>query len=591
MPAPERTQELPEAATADHANSDFGQDESHVFFTGARAGTWPATFTQANVLAWLPGDPTSAVLSDIVKLPPRVSVDDIRAALEVLVSRHESLRTIFPATEGEPVQQVLGAGLLPVRFLPILDGTTPDRTTQAMWQAEPFDHASELPLRVTVYLDEGRPALMRLDVSHVAADQAAAELIERDLLDLLVNPETRVVGPPRRQPVDQARDERSIRGTRRLEATLRYWSEQLRRLPLCVMALPVRQDADAGHLKATLTSAAAAEALTKIAARTSASRSTVVLTCLAMVLAWWTDSRTLKIHATCSNRFLLGARDYVGTIAQETLVPFTADHHAFDDLVRHMTVAAVTAYRYGHYDAPPLIRATEEVMHERGMYSHRDVVVNDVSAITDAPGNTIHPHTSAGSRIEVTSEPFRPEPVRLTVVRLASRLEVDLSCDSRLIPRETMEELLRGAELVLLAAADGDVLLADLAALARIRPVARGPEWTCIDGNWIDVAAVQRIVAGELRHGVARVFTVPDGAGRPLVAYLTSQDEVDLGELHAACVARLGPEEHGVMTPQWYVVVASAPDDTEQLASWRRRSVLREGSGRVSPGTGTPEPR
>ncbi|TMR90114.1 condensation domain-containing protein [Nonomuraea basaltis] len=589
MPVPEWTQEFPKTAMEEHVSSDLREGMSHIPFTGARAGTWPATFTQANVLAWVPDDPASAVLSDIVELPPSVSVDDIRAALGMLLARHESLRTVFPAIEGEPVQQVLGVGLLPVRFLPIPDGATPDRLPQAMWHVEPFDHTTDLPLRVTVYVDDGRPALMRLDVSHVAADQAAADLIERDLLDLMVNPATRVVGPPRRQPVDQALDERSIRGARRLDATLRYWSEQMRRLPLCAMALPVRLHADAGYLKATLTSGAAAQAMTKIAARTSASHSTVVFTCLAMVLAWWTDSRTMKIHATCSNRFLPGTRDYVGTIAQEALVPFETDHHSFDDLVRHVTVAAVTAYRYGHYDAPRLIRAAEEVIHERGMYSHRDVVVNDVSAIADAPDNdTCAP---ADSRIEFAPELFRPEPVRLTIVRLFPRLEIELSCDTRLTPQATMEELLRGAERVLLAAADSDVLLAELAALSRIRPVARGPEWTCVDGNWIDVRAVQRIVEGELRHGTARVFTAPDGAGRPLVAYVTSQDEVNIGELHAACVARLGPEEHGVMTPQWYVVVESAPDDTERLVSWSRQSVLKEGSGRVFPSMGDAGPQ
>ncbi|MFG6200635.1 acyl carrier protein [Nonomuraea sp. JJY05] len=278
---------------------------------------------------------------------------------------------------------------------------------------------------------------MRLGISHVPADPAAAVLVERDLVDLMTDSTRRVLGPPRRQPIDQAGDERSIRGTRRLDATLRYWSEQSRLLPLppCAMTMP----------------------------------------------AWWTDSCTMN------------------------------------------------AYRYAHYDAQR------------------------------QPGH---------------------EPVRVTIVRLVPRLEVELSCDPRLMSPATMAELLHSAERVLLAASGSGVPLADLAALTRIRPVARGPEWTCIEGSWIDVGTVRRrLVEGELRHGVARMFTVPDGAERTLIAYLTSRDEVNIGELHPACVARLGPEEHGVMTPQWYVVVASPPDD--QDAS---RTRAREASCGKAPG-------
>ncbi|ALG09253.1 non-ribosomal peptide synthetase [Kibdelosporangium phytohabitans] len=90
----------------------------------------------------------------------------LRAAIEDVVQRHESLRTIFPSTEGEPRQHVLDSVTvaLPVTGTSDLDTALMDAT------GVDFDLETEIPLRATVFrLGPGEHVLL-LVVHHIATD-------------------------------------------------------------------------------------------------------------------------------------------------------------------------------------------------------------------------------------------------------------------------------------------------------------------------------------------------------------------------------------------------------------------------------------
>ena len=48
-----------------------------------------------------------------IRMTGRLDVDALSAAVHDVVTRHESLRTVFPATGDGPVQRVLPPGTLP----------------------------------------------------------------------------------------------------------------------------------------------------------------------------------------------------------------------------------------------------------------------------------------------------------------------------------------------------------------------------------------------------------------------------------------------------------------------------------------------
>jgi hypothetical protein len=80
-------------------------------FAGSRGGEGPLTLGQANTLQWV-GDPTlyTRMIEWTLDLPGGATLDDVAAALSVLVSRHESLRTSYPAGGG-PDDSELSRGL------------------------------------------------------------------------------------------------------------------------------------------------------------------------------------------------------------------------------------------------------------------------------------------------------------------------------------------------------------------------------------------------------------------------------------------------------------------------------------------------
>ncbi|MCK1798057.1 amino acid adenylation domain-containing protein [Streptomyces sp. XM4193] len=137
----------------------------------------------------------------VARLTGALDVPALRLAVADLLERHESLRTVFPSTDGRPRQQVLALSELPEP----LTVRTPDarsaaadtgRTVDALVRA-PFDLERDIPLRATlIRLDDdahpgpadahtapadARQHLVVLVVHHIAADQWSARPLLRDL--------------------------------------------------------------------------------------------------------------------------------------------------------------------------------------------------------------------------------------------------------------------------------------------------------------------------------------------------------------------------------------------------------------------------
>ncbi|MEU8686457.1 amino acid adenylation domain-containing protein [Streptomyces sp. NPDC048611] len=92
-----------------------------------------------------------------LRLSGEVDPEALRVALEDVVERHESLRTVFPETEGEPRQVVLPpaeAGLA-WETRKVSEDELPEALAAAVRHG--FDLATETPVRVWLFEPEGRP--------------------------------------------------------------------------------------------------------------------------------------------------------------------------------------------------------------------------------------------------------------------------------------------------------------------------------------------------------------------------------------------------------------------------------------------------
>ncbi len=272
-----------------------------VEFTGLRAREGPLTLGQLNIYDWLSHTPDHvyAILCAELPVPAVVSVDDVAEATGVLIARHESLRTTY--LPGEPPRQlVAAAGVQLLEVCSLGEGQWGPRDRRAVAEAlvQWLRHSPDPgqgPVRMAVAVAPGagdRVIACAAAFSHLAVDHGAIEILQRDFAGLVGDPGRRQDGRTGHQPLDQAELEATPAEQRRADAALDYLREQSQRIPRCLYALPGARPTGES-LAVELSSAAAAMAVRRVAARTRTSRSSIVLAAICAVIARRANYREL----------------------------------------------------------------------------------------------------------------------------------------------------------------------------------------------------------------------------------------------------------------------------------------------------------
>jgi hypothetical protein len=561
-----------------------------VEFSGERAGEGPLTLGQLNIYAWLssfPGHPYG-VLRVELPVPARASAGEVAGAVAALIARHETLRTTY-LPGGQPRQRVAGSGVFVVEACSLGEGEwgPADRPAVAgalvRWLRESPDPGRR-PVRVAVAVAGDRVIACAAGFTHLAVDHSAIEILKRDFAGLLAGP-ARPAGRAGHQPLDQAELEATPAERARAEAALGYLREQFSRIPHCLYALPGARPSGES-LAVELSSAAAAMAVRQVAARTRASRSSVVLAAICAVVARRAGYRELVLPLLSSNRFEPHLAAYVGPLAQAAVATVGVAGRSFDELVRHTWVTVLEASRLARYDAARRSAVDELVGHERGLRLNLDPFFNSLvpeswSGLTAGVG--VKPEdidlALAGTELR-----WRPMPVNECLLRFSLNqvdgcLRLDAwSGDAGLLPRSELEPALLAVERLLVAAAHGDVPAGQLPEVIGLEPIAGSPDRILADHCWVSVADVQALVEEAVPAGtVARVFA--SAGGRPLAAYLTATDKIRTPEqAHARCMAALA-RHPAAITPSHYVICPSPPPDPADPAAWP--PPLAAGTGRT----------
>ncbi|GAB1510093.1 hypothetical protein JCM33774_21350 [Actinophytocola sp. KF-1] len=114
-----------------------------------------------------------------LRITGRLDVAALRAALADVTDRHEVLRTVLPATDGEPCQLVLDAAPPPLS----VEQVAADRVDDAVRRAARagFDLAVEVPLRCHLFRVAADEHVLLVVVHHVAGDGWSLTPLVRDL--------------------------------------------------------------------------------------------------------------------------------------------------------------------------------------------------------------------------------------------------------------------------------------------------------------------------------------------------------------------------------------------------------------------------
>jgi hypothetical protein len=173
--------------------------------------TGPVTFGQLSVMRSLeahgPAGQTVANLVSIWEIPRGVGVARAGNAWCRLVAAHESLRTSYDEGSGTPVQIVHTFAPNRIEAVELAEATeSAARQAAAAWAAEPIHVDRCPPWRAFVATHCGIPLYLVTVVHHIAADNGALTVLERQFRQLLAD--DGALGS-QVQPIDVARAQRA----------------------------------------------------------------------------------------------------------------------------------------------------------------------------------------------------------------------------------------------------------------------------------------------------------------------------------------------------------------------------------------------
>ncbi|MEU6056491.1 amino acid adenylation domain-containing protein, partial [Streptomyces xanthochromogenes] len=104
----------------------------------------------------------------VLRMTGELDREALRAAVDDVVARHDSLRTVFPEAQDTPYQHVLDSVTVELSAIDISEAELPDALTSA--SRHPFDLATEPPLRVDLFRLAPDRHVLLLVLHHIAGD-------------------------------------------------------------------------------------------------------------------------------------------------------------------------------------------------------------------------------------------------------------------------------------------------------------------------------------------------------------------------------------------------------------------------------------
>jgi hypothetical protein len=603
-----------------------------VRFAAARAGTRRATFGQRDMWDKLRAmEPHTHVVNilQVVSVPTGLTLSEVLAAVGDLVLRHESLRTRFRLDANDELwQELTGSGELPVEVWDVDRAEDQDAAREEAdrtLERTDFDLTRCWPMRVLVGLVEGTPIAVMASMSHIAVDMLSARLVTQDLVNLLdARAHARPVPalPARRQPLDQAAFEASAAGRLASARAVASWRRRLEAAPRSMFPARPRTSQEARFVRAVISSQALPLAAEVIAKRARMSTAIVIMAAEAVLLAHHGDVGSCALQLSVGNRIAPELAWSAGNIRLHSLAVVDLRGASFEQVVSRTWAAWIQAQRTGMYDPGEVSRQRRRIEWERGIALDLSCHFNDLRTSTQ-PGATSTSPESIAVAASTTTYTCSPIPAHYAKFLLRAvdepgggegRVALHAFTDTRVLSPDTLRKLMFGMERLLIwqatepAAARQVLDPATVATVTSMAAASRPAGWVRVDGSWVEVAAVEELlaaVAADLcaaRPAVSvRVRRSADGGDDRLVGYVAVPEPATAptpAQLHRCCVGRLTsappygagwresvapphvPDWLSAIAPAHYVVCADIAGMPYDEAGWLARPVIAEGSGR-----------
>ncbi|WP_219536740.1 non-ribosomal peptide synthetase [Nonomuraea guangzhouensis] len=385
----------------------------------------------------------------------------LRRALHDVVTRHESLRTVFPERDGVPEQRVLSPGQahVPLEVRDVDPAELDAALTAACGHA--FDLTRELPLRVTLFRLGPQEHCLLVLLHHIAGDGWSMGPLARDLSTAYA---ARLSGgAPGWEPLPvQYADQALWQQRQDLGPALDHWTRALNGLPEC-LELPGDRPRPArashrGDLVPIDWGPGLRDGVARLARQTGTTVFMVLQAGLAALLTKLGAGTDIPIGTPEAGRGDEALDDLVGFFVNTLVLRTdTSGDPSVRDLLSRVRETDLAAYAYA---GVPFERLVEVVNPPRSLGHHPLFQV--MLAMQDA----------AGEPLELAGLAAEPEGVRAGVAKFDLAFSVDgglrgvLEYATDLFDRRTAEALVRRLGGLLAAAvADPDAPLSALPVL------------------------------------------------------------------------------------------------------------------------------
>ncbi|MDE1182644.1 non-ribosomal peptide synthetase [Paraburkholderia sp.] len=347
-----------------------------------RSHRFPLSSAQARLwFLWqLSPDDASYNIAGALRLEGALDVERLRAALDHVVARHESLRTHFEENDGQ-VAQIVGGVNYAWSQIDATDAVSTsasaslDQRLQAL-SLEPFDLTRGPLLRVAL-LREGSAEsaasvshVLHVSMHHIIADHASVKLLLDEFVaaygDLCEGRSLTAAALPVQYGDFAAwQQEWSDDGER--ETDLQYWTGQLGDTP-AALELPVTKkragirNVPGARVGMTL-DAAQTRALKQLAAAHRTTLFTLLLSAYAVLLARYTGQKDVRIGVPVSGRSRLETERLIGFFVNTLVIRADLNHvPSFGALLGQLHQCVLDAHRH---DALPFAQLVEVLQPER----------------------------------------------------------------------------------------------------------------------------------------------------------------------------------------------------------------------------------
>src|ERR1043165_4759999 len=342
-----------------------------------------------------PGSPLYNVPAALRMMMP-LHVKALEAALNEIVRRHESLRTVFVERDGLPVQRILPQLQLRLPVIELSGFSPAVRETEAQRLAtqeaqRPFDLTTGPLLRASLLRLGETDHVLLLTMHHIVSDGWSMTVFFRELSQLYeayVRGEESPLAPLPVQYADFAQWQRNYLQGAVLEGELSYWREQLAGAP-AVLELPTDRARPAvqsfrGAVQVFAVSGEVAQGLKRLSQEAGATLFMTLLAAFKVLLYRYTGQGDLVVGTPIANRTRAELEGLIGFFVNTLVLRTRVDGElSFRELLergKEVTLAA-----YAHQDLP--FGKLGEELHPQRSLSHNPLFQVMFVLQTDQIGN------------------------------------------------------------------------------------------------------------------------------------------------------------------------------------------------------------